>query len=116
MYAYPINGSDKYYAMDSSLGFYIYDDRKGQIDKISKLDFGWNDKKQDFDSPALYNLMYMTEFGMNISKVNDSTLMLPVSIIDRNLTNITKKRYEEGHIFAEVNSNNFKVTNGSVIK
>lgn len=110
MYAYPINGSDKYYAMDSSLGFYIYDDRKGQIDKISKLDFGWNDKKQDFDSPALYNLMYMTEFGMNISKVNDSTLMLPVSIIDRYLTNITKKRYEEGHIFAEVNSNNFKVT------
>lgn len=112
MYAYPINGSDKYYAMDSSLGFYIYDDRKGQIDKISRIDFGWKEKdnKLNFDSPSLYNLMNMTDFGMNIAKVNDSTLMIPVSIIDRNLTNITKERYDKGHIFAEVDSKNFKVT------
>lgn len=110
MYAYPINGTDKCYAMDGSLGIYIYDNRKSQIDKISKIDFGWNDKVQDFDSPSMYNLMYMTDFGMNISKVNDSTLMLPVSIIDRNLKDVTKNRYDKGHIFAEVNSKNFKVT------
>lgn len=111
MYAYPINGiKDECYAIDGSLGIYMFNDRKCQINKISKVDFGWNDNDKDFESPSMYNLMYMTDFGMNISKVNDSTLMLPVSIIDRNLTDITKERYEKGHIFAEVNSKNFKVT------
>lgn len=110
MYSYPISGTNKYFAMDSSLGIYIYDDKKELIEKKSKINFDWNENVHNFDSPSMYNLMYMSDFGMNISKVNDSTLMIPVSIIDRYLNNITKERYDKGHIFAEVNYRNFKVT------
>lgn len=113
MYSYPLFGAndDESYAMDSSLGMYILDEEQGVIKRTGRLDFSWEEAQNDYDSPSLYNLMFMTDFGMKICSVDDSTWMVPVSIIDRNLADVTKERYEKGHIFAEVDSRNYKVKN-----
>lgn len=111
LYAYPIsNSKDRTFIVDNSNFIYVLDDQKTDIVKVGRIDFGWDGSFNGYDSPSLYNLMFMTDFGMNITAVNDSTWMLPISIIDSYLgKKITDERYKKGHIFAEMDAKTFKV-------
>lgn len=110
MYAYPVEGSKgKCYIIGNSLEIATFDNNKNEIERIGKIDFAWDKYNVGYDATTLYNLMFMTDFGVDFSSVNDSTWMVPVSIIDRKLKDVTTERYSKGHIFAEVNSKTFKV-------
>lgn len=111
IYAYPFKGKDgECFIMDSSLGMYTY--RKGEYSLAYKgrLDFDWEHlSKNDYESPSVYNLMEMTDFGIDLTYLNDSLILLPVSLVNRNLDGISRERYEKGHIFAELNARSMKV-------
>ena len=111
MYAYPIHpGLDgNSYIMGNSLEMYLFNSMTWKMQKPRVMDFSWNDKNDGYDDTSMYNLMFMTDFGMNISKVDDSTLMAPVSLLDRKFKKLSTERYEKGHIFAEIDSKTMKV-------
>lgn len=113
LYAYPIKGGNKEcLIMDSSLGMYSYMEGEFSLTYKGRLDFGWNNLlKNNYASPSVYNIMEMTDFGIDFTYLNDSIILFPISLVNRNLDEISKRRYEKGHIFAELNRRNMKVEN-----
>lgn len=111
IYAYPFKGKNgECFMMDSSLGMYTYRNGQYSLAYKGRLDFDWGHvSKNDYESPSVYNLMEMTDFGIDLTYINDSLILCPVSLVNRNLEEISKERYEKGHIFAELNTGNMKV-------
>ncbi|RGV35664.1 hypothetical protein DWW14_21715 [Bacteroides uniformis] len=111
MYAYPFkNGNRECFVMDNSLGMYTYREGDFSLEYKGRIDFGWEHlSRNDYTSPSVYNLMEMTDFGIDLTYLNDSTILLPINLINRYLDKVSEERYEEGHIFAELNSKNMKV-------
>lgn len=111
LYVYPFKGSDEEcFLLDGSLRMYTY--RKGQYSLGYKghINFGWgNLSRNNYASPSVYNVMEMTDFGIDFTYVNDSTILFPVNLVNRYLNGISKKRYEQGHIFAELDSRTMQV-------
>lgn len=109
--AYPFRGkNEEVFMLDVSMGMYTY--RKGEytLSYNGIMDFGWDKlMKNDYDSPSVYRTMEMTDFGISLTYLNDSTVLLPVSLINRHLDGITAERYQKGHIFGELNLNNMKI-------
>lgn len=111
MYAAPLkNGKGECWLLDTSLGIYSYQQGDFQLTNRGLLDFGWkNVQKGNFNSPSVYSLMEMIDFGMQYYCMNDSTVLAPVNLIGRYFDDITIERYEKGHILAEIDSKQMKV-------
>lgn len=91
--------------VDSSIGVFemnMASDR-GKPKHIGRINFHWDNADQtSYEGTALYNLLEMSDFGIKMCKIDDSTLLIPLSLINRKLSAIDSKRYKEGHIFGVV--------------
>lgn len=112
MYMYPINNNDStIFFIDSSNNFYTFSDTSN-IKRHGNIDFGWGKVNTgDFDSPSVYNIMEMTDFDFKISQIDDSTSIMPISLISRNISKNISDRFSKGHIFALLNMRSMKVNN-----
>ena len=72
-----------------------------------RINFGWNGLCKDYDSPRAYNIMYLTDYGVDFYYLNDSIIAFPVNLIDRFVSEkeIESDRYDKLHIFGELNVN-----------
>lgn len=111
LYAYPLEGKEgTFFLIDNAMRMYTYDNADfSPVDK-GVIRFGWEKKGHDnLSSPSAYNVMEMTDFGINFASLNDSTIILPLSIVNRFQDGLNTTRYEKGHILGEVNLNDMKV-------
>ncbi len=111
LYGSPINPQDTMaWIMNSSNGVFVFSPESGHVDYKGILDFGWDSQiMNDYESTSCYNIMEMSDFGVTMTKMNDSTVMLPLSLIHRNIEKVNKQRYDKGHIFGLVDSKTLKV-------
>lgn len=110
LYMYPIaNDTENIIVMDGSNNCYCFDTKTYNIKKLGTVNFDWaKAKKTDLSSPSLYKLPDMSDMGMTFIKRNDTTIVLPIEIMDRFLSD-KKQRYKIGHILAEINLNTMSV-------
>ncbi len=110
MYAHPIKNSDgEILIMDSSMGQYSYYPATDSLMFRGRLDFNWGKgEKNRYDDISNYKPMEMSDFAISFVR-QDSTILFPLSIINRNFDNIDGERYLQGHIFARLNVNTMKV-------
>lgn len=111
LYAYPFKrGKGECFIVDNSLNVYSYQKNDFLLKEKGVVNFGWNKVQRDnYDSPSVYNVMEMSDFGINFTYLNDSTLLMPVSLVNRYLSDINSKRYEKGHILAELDTRNMQI-------
>lgn len=111
LYAYPFKRREgKCFIVDNSLNVYSYQENDFLLRRKGVVDFGWDKVQRDnYDSPSVYNVMEMSDFGINFTYLDDSTLLIPVSLVNRYFNDINSKRYEKGHILAELNTKNMRV-------
>lgn len=106
---YPIkNNDDEVFFIDSSNGLYTFTDST-KIERRGIIDFGWGAKSDDYESTSLYNIMEMSDFGFKLTQTDDSTLMVPLSIVNRLIKGSGKDQFEKGHIFGSLNLNTMKI-------
>ena len=105
MYSYPLkNTSGECFLIDPSTIMYSYKTHDYRLKRKGRLDFGWENVDNDnYDSPSVYNIMEMSDFGINMIVLNDTLALMPVSLVNRYLNDISSDRYYKGHILAELN-------------
>lgn len=103
MYAYPLTNDDsKIILVGSSLDITIYNDTENVIEYRGFLDFGWNKgSKDDFSSFYVYNVMEMTDLGIDIYNAEDDFIIFPLSFVNRNLSKVNRERYLKGSIWGK---------------
>lgn len=103
MYAYPLaNDDSRIILVGSSLDVSIYNDAENVMEYRGLLDFGWDKgSKDDYASPYVYNVMEMSDFGIDIYAGEGNTIILPLSFVNRNLTEINGERYRKGAIWGK---------------
>lgn len=95
---------------DSSNGVYEFTPSNGEVRFKDKIDFSWGSSpKGDYSSPSCYNVMQMSDFGLTLTQIDDSTVLMPVSLMNRSFDGIEKERYSKGHIFAGINRKDLNV-------
>lgn len=111
LYAYPFKGGrGDCFIVDNSMNMYSYKDNEYFLERKGRIDFGWdNVDKDNYDSPSVYGVMEMTDFGIDFTYMNDSTVLMPVNLVNRYLSNVDAKRYTKGHILAELNLKTMQV-------
>lgn len=111
MYSYPLKNTDgECFLIDQSNIMYSYNTDDYQLKKEGRLGFGWeNVDKDNYDSPSVYNIMEMSDFGINMIALNDTLALMPVSFVNRLLGEVSVDRYHKGHILAELNLRTMKV-------
>jgi hypothetical protein len=111
MYGHAVNPADTtVWIFDSSYGVYEFNCGTGRVNFKSRLDFGWNKpQKNNYESPSCYNVMQMSDFGVTIDQIDKSTVVLPLSLINRNLDGVKAERYAKGHILGLVDTETLKV-------
>lgn len=96
--------------VNASNGIYEFTPSNGNVTYKDRVDFAWGDSdKGDYSSPSCYNIMEMSDFGLTLTQIDDSTLLMPVSIINREIGEIESVRYSKGHIFGKVDPETLKV-------
>lgn len=104
------NNNDTIVLIDSSVRMYLYDVSKDSLNNLGNVDFGWGTGDQNYDSPGVYNIMQMTDFGTTFTKMDDGKIIFPVSIIRRFVGDeIDKERYEKGHTLGMLDPASMKV-------
>ena len=103
MYAYPFaNDDSRIILVGSSLDISIYNDTKNVMEYRGLLDFGWDKgSRDDYASFFVYNIMEMTDFGIDIYKTEDNAIVFPLSFVNRNLSEINGERYQKGAIWGK---------------
>ena len=100
--------------IDNNNSVTVFDRKSKDILQKGQLDFGWkNPGQEEYDSPALYNIMQLSDFGLSVFMESDSVLVIPLSIINRMTKNpamIEADRYEKGAIFGKLDLSSMKVT------
>lgn len=111
LYAQPIKNSiNEIIIVDSSNGVYTYYPEKDSLKLNGIIDFNWlNGRTNAYDESSNYNLMEMSDFSISFVK-RDSSILIPLSIINRNFDKIDGKRYTNGHIFCNLDCNTMKVS------
>lgn len=111
MYSYPLmNSDDECFLIDQSNIMFSYNVNDYQLKRKGMLGFGWeNVDKDNYDSPSVYNIMEMSDFGINMIALNDTLALMPVSFVNRLLGEVSVDRYQKGHILAELNLRTMKV-------
>lgn len=96
--------------IDPSNIMFSYNVNDYQLKRKGMLGFGWeNVDKDNYDSPSVYNIMEMSDFGINMIALNDTLALMPVSFVNRLLGEVSVDRYQKGHILAELNLRTMKV-------
>lgn len=110
MYAYPLRNSDgEIIIVDSSIGQYSYFPDTDSLVYKGRIDFNWGKGVDNrYDDISNYNVMEMSDFAINFAR-QDSSILLPLSIVNRQFKEINADRYENGHIFARMDPNTMKV-------
>jgi hypothetical protein len=114
VHVYPAYNRNRVYIVDRSDFLLSYNEQYDLL-KYGPIDFGWDHtvlSSSDFESPANYYIMEMTDFGINLGHINDSILILPVNIVKRYTSDqglINSKHYDRGHIFGELNIKTMKI-------
>jgi hypothetical protein len=114
LHAYPAYNRKQVYILDHS-NLLFGCDEKYDLLKHGHISFEWNNtvlSSSDFESPSNYNVMEMSDFGINMGHLNDSIVILPVNIIKRYTSDgelINKKHYSNGRIFGELNLKTMKI-------
>lgn len=108
MFAYPIrNKKDQCLIVDNSIMLHSFKQQDYELFHHGRINFGWNGLCKDYDSPRAYNIMYLTDYGVDFYYLNDSIIAFPVNLIDRFVSEkeIESDRYDKLHIFGELNVN-----------
>lgn len=109
LYMHAIDNSNLAFYIDSSNGMYMIEDST-KIERIGNIDWGWDRPNiGNYESPSVYNIMEMSDFDMKITRVNDSILIIPLSVVGRNLGNRTSSMFEKAHTFGLLNVNTMHV-------
>ena len=96
---------------DSSYGVYEFTPSNGNVRYRERLNFSWEKpKRNDYSSPSCYGVMEMSDFGLTMYQIDDSTILIPVSLINRNFDKITSERYKSGHILGKANVKSYEIT------
>lgn len=103
LYAQPIrNSNNEIIIVDSSNGVFIYHPGIDSLEFKGRIDFNWlKGHSNNYNESSNYNLMEMSDFSISFVK-RDSSIIIPLSIINRNFDKIDGKRYSSGHIFCNV--------------
>lgn len=111
MYGASISPSDtSMWILDSSNGVYEFVPESGKIEYLKRLDFSWDKLERDnYDSPSVYNIMEMSDFGVTITDVGNNEVLIPVSLISRHLNGKNINRYKKGHILGLLDKSSLKV-------
>jgi len=108
MFAYPIrNKKGQCLIVDNSIMLHSFKQQDYELFHHGRINFGWNGVCKDYDSPRAYNMMYLTDYGVDFYYLNDSIIIFPVNLIDRFVSEkeIESDRYDKLHIFGELNVN-----------
>lgn len=101
---------DLWWAVDGDNVYYTYDRVKKELKNHGRMNFGWNlERAVDFDSPSWYGLMDMTSYGINFTYLNDSSCLIPLTIMHRYLGHRAPDQFKEGHIFGIFNTKTMAV-------
>lgn len=113
MYGTPVNpGDTAMWIFDSSYGIYEFISTKGMVKYKGRIDLGWDKPaKNDYSSVSNYTPLEMSDFGMKLTCIDDSTILVPLSLINRNFSETSKTRYEKGKILGKLNLNTLKIEN-----
>lgn len=110
MFGAPLSPADtSMWIIDSSNGVYEFTPFSGQIKYLSRLDFSWNKPKRDYNSPSVYNLMEMSDFGVTFHKINDEEVLIPLSLVNRTLGDVEADRYKKGKTIGSLSASSLKV-------
>ena len=109
MFAYPVKNSDDIFLLDSSVGLHLLGEN-GDIRSMGSINFQWDKvEKGNYESMSVYNIMEMSDFGFRISQINDTTLLLPLSLVWRNLDSSKEDCFKKAHNFGLLNTNTMEV-------
>lgn len=103
IYAYHLGGTtDCIVFIDASKAMYIYNTNTSTFEYRGPVNMGWlSPKIGNYDDPSVYNIMENDDFGVDFYKTNDNEVLMPLSFVNRNLDDIDRSRYTEGHIFGK---------------
>lgn len=101
------NKKDQCLIVDNSIMLHSFKQQDYELFHHGRINFGWNGVCKDYDSPRAYNMMYLTDYGVDFYYLNDSIIIFPVNLIDRFVSEkeIESDRYDKLHIFGELNVN-----------
>jgi len=110
LYACSIKNADgEIEIIDASNRMYVYSTATDSLESMGVIDFNWGEgERNSYDDVANYKVMEMSDFAISFVK-QDSTLLMPLSIINRNFDRIDADRYTQGHIFGRLDFNTMKV-------
>ncbi len=111
MYGAPVNPGDTLmWIFDSSYGVYESVPSKNIVSFKGRIDFGWNKpSKDDYAAISNYAPMEMSDFGLKLTCIDDSTILVPLSLINRNFSKTSDARYEKGRILGKLNTNTMEI-------
>lgn len=115
MYAYPIENDplNRGIIVDNDYLVTIFDRKNRKIDYCKKINFGKiNKRRNQYQSPGLYQIVDFTDFGMSFYLDTDSLLIFPINIDNRMTATpdkIDNKRYEKGAILGKLNLSTMEV-------
>lgn len=112
LYAQPIQGAEGEIAiLDASNGLFIYTPQNDSLNYKGIIDFNWGKgNRNDYNDIANYGVMEMSDFAISFAK-RDTTLLVPLSIIGRNFDKVDERRYNDGHIFSNIDLSSVKASN-----
>lgn len=62
-----------------------------------------DEKKSDYESPDVYYLMELSEFGVDFYLLSSNKILIPLNLNDRKLGVVNSMRYKKGRIWGEFN-------------
>lgn len=112
MYAATLgNSNGEIVIVTPSLGLYEYNPSADSLKYNGRMDFNWGKgERNNYEDVSNYNVMEMTDFAISFVKM-DSSILVPLSIINKNFDKIDGRRYKEGHIFGELDPSTMKIDN-----
>lgn len=103
MYAYTAeNNRNHIYILTSSMYLYVYNIEENKIEYQNFIDFGKSNAEEgNYESPSVYNIMEMSDFGVDIYELDSLHVLFPMSFVNRRLGGVNESRYKYGHIWGE---------------
>ena len=105
-YIYPINNvENKVAIVDNDCRLTIFNTAKKQRESTSFIvDLNNQEEKtSDYASPDVYNIMELSDFGVDLYLLSSNTILIPLSLNDRKLGIINSMRYKKGRILGDFN-------------
>lgn len=98
--------------VNSSAYVYEFDKSTGEVKPAGRMGIYQDiEDKDNYESPECYFAMTggMDDLGVTTTALDDTTLLVPVVLNNRNLTELSADRYEKGHILAHFDPRTMRV-------